>query len=97
MLARKYDGNAGDYGTFDNDEFVHMMLQFQIRRKLIKLRASCECCVTELSKKTGIAMSDIVKMESGELKISVEDARKILDALEYFTLENEIFSGNNIC
>ena len=42
-------------------------------------------------------MSDIVKMESGELKISVEDARKILDALEYFTLENEIFSGNNIC
>lgn len=97
VLARQYKSQNIEEGKFSEDEFIHLMLQFQIRRKLAKLRVDCECCVTELATKTGISMSDLVKMESGELTISAAEARKILDALEYFAVENEIFSGKNLC
>lgn len=80
------------YGSvdFEDDEFVYQFLQFQIRHKLMNLRIQCEQCILELAKKTGITSSDLIEMEAGRKPISIENSRKILDALEYFSFENKV-------
>lgn len=84
------DGDAGNPNS--EDDFVYMMLQMQVRRKLIHLRINQECSIADLSVRTGISAADLIKMETGEMPVSVEDAGKIMDAFDYFAFENKVLS-----
>ncbi len=86
------DNDDKTYGLADSedDEFVYLLLQSQVRHKLMNLRIQCEHCILELAKETGISSSDLIEMEAGRMPISVENSRKILDALKYFSFENNV-------
>ena len=65
----------------DDDAFVLLALQSQMRSKVATLLQNDGVSLDEISLKTGI---DLQKMKNGDAGVSLQNLRQLLDALDFF-------------
>lgn len=61
---------------------VHLLLQHQLRQKIIRLRHERQWSFEELAARTGFSPQLLEAMENGDYDISPSDAVRLLDAYE---------------
>lgn len=68
----------------DDDAFVLLALQSQMRSKVATLLQNNGVSLDEISLKTGIDLQNLQKMKNGDAGVSLQNLRQLLDALDFF-------------
>lgn len=68
----------------DDDAFVLLALQSQMRSKVATLLQNDGVSLDEISLKTGIDLQNLQKMKNGDVGVSLQNLRQLLDALDFF-------------
>lgn len=95
MLAREKKSDISC--VFDDEDFIRLVLQSQLRSKMSKVVRESNLPLGKLACKSGVDVLKLEAIAAGDAKVTISDMRKILDALNYFAMENVIADEEGDC
>lgn len=79
-----------------SSEFIHALMQKQLRKKLRKIRLDMNCSIEQLSCRSGIGLDTLSAIAEGKEEITPDILGKILDVFNYFDEEKFLYK-QKIC